>query len=78
MSVKLAKGYDFITLIVSTEFVNLESKLKIVVSSQEKISVRDTKNNSVIHFAVDIINLLQSKRTAIKDADRNDENPQSI
>jgi hypothetical protein len=35
------------------------------------ISVRDTKNNSVIHFAVDIIKLLLSKRTAIELAERN-------
>jgi len=29
------------------------------------VSVRETKNNSVIHFAVDILKLLLSKRTAL-------------
>jgi hypothetical protein len=42
------------------------------------VSVRDTRNNSVIHFDVDIIKLLLSKRTAIKLADRIDEIPQPI
>jgi len=42
------------------------------------VSVCDTKNNSAVHFAVDIIKLLRGKRRSIKLADRNDEYLQQI
>ena len=109
MSVKLTKWYGCITLIVSAEFVNLETKsfledvlfyvmlinfvafnwlrffqigkikfLRFLTGKGADISVCDKKNNSAVHFAVDIIKLLLGKRRPIKLADRNDENPQPI
>jgi hypothetical protein len=86
----LTKRYDFISLIVSAEFVNLEAKkppffgrcfalcnankfcaiqltavfrngklkdLCFLAGKGADISVCDRKNNSAVHFAVDIIKL---------------------
>ena len=45
------------------------------------VSVRDTKNNSAVHFpvvpySVDIIKSLLGKRSSVKLTNRDDENPQ--
>ena len=52
--------------------------LRFLTGKGADVSVCDTKNNSAVHFVVDIIKLLLGKRKSIKLADRNDENPQSI
>ena len=51
--------------------------LRFLTGKGADVSVCDTKNNSAVHFVVDIIKLLLGKRKSIKLADRN-ENLQSI
>jgi len=116
MCVKLTKTYDFIALLVSAEFVNLETKmpfflkksaalsnvnkfcdiqltvafrngkleyLRFFTEKGADISVRDSKNNSTVHFAavaysVDINKLLLGIKTYVKLTDKDDENPLHI
>jgi hypothetical protein len=53
-------------------------KLKYLTGKGAVISLLRQKYNTASHFAVDIIKSLMSKSTAIKLADRDDENPQHI
>jgi len=111
MSVKLTKAYDFITLLVSAEFVNLETKkifggrgaalsndnkycdmqltvafrngkledLRFFTEKVADVSVRDTKNNSTVHFAaVDMNKLLLGIKTYVNLTDIDDEIPLHI
>ena len=61
---------------------NLEV-LRFFKEKGDDVSVRDTTNNSAVHFpavsySVDIVKLLLGKRTSVKLTNLYDENPQHI
>jgi ankyrin repeat protein len=71
-------------MLLTMAFRNCEVEdLHFFTEKGADVSVRDTKNNSTVHFpavaySFDIIRLLLAKRTSVKLTDRHDENPLHI
>jgi hypothetical protein len=75
----LCNANKFVAIKLTEVFRNGKLKvLRFVTGKGAGVSVPDTKNNTAVHFAVDIIKLLLGKRKSIRLADRNGENPQPI